>query len=62
MLSVDIMPIATDEAVNEIQKRIMAVEADITRWQVRQNANHNFTASVPYQLEQMPKRNERISG
>ncbi len=55
MLSIDIMPIATDEAVNEIQKRIMAVEADITRWQVRQNANHNFTASVPYQLEQMRK-------
>lgn len=47
------MPIATDVAVNEINKRIMAIETDITRWQQCQKSNNNVTASVPYQLEQM---------
>ena len=55
MLSIDIVPVATDEAVNEMHKRIMAVETDITRWQQRQNANNNFTANIPYDLEQMRK-------
>ena len=33
MLSIDILPIPTDEAVKEIQNKILAVETDITRWQ-----------------------------
>lgn len=53
MLSIDILPIPTDEAVKEIQSRILAVETDITRWQQKQNSNHNFSASIPYELEQM---------
>lgn len=60
MLSIDILPVATDEAVNEMQKRIMAVETDITRWQTRQNANYNFTASIPYELEQMRKETKEF--
>ena len=53
MLSIDIIPVAMDEAVSDIRKRIMSVESDITRWQQRQNQNNNFTASIPYDLEQM---------
>ena len=53
MLSIDILPIPTDEAVKEIQSRILAVETDITRWQQKQNANNNFTAAIPYELEQL---------
>ena len=30
----------------------MGIESDITRWQQRQNARNNFTAVVPYELEQ----------
>ena len=55
MISIDIVPVATDKAVNDMRKRIMAVETDITRWQQRQNANNNFTANIPYDLEQMRK-------
>lgn len=55
MLTIDIAPVATDEAVRETQKQIMAVETDITRWQSRQNANYNFSANLPYELEQMRK-------
>ena len=29
------------------------MESDITRWQQRQNAKNNFTATVPYDLEQL---------
>ena len=53
MLSIDILPIPTDEAVKEIQSRIMGIETDITRWQQRQNDKNNFTASIPYDLEQL---------
>ena len=53
MLSIDILPIPTDEAVKEMQRRIMGIEADITRWQQRQNDHNNFTAAIPYDLEQL---------
>ena len=50
VLSIDLLPVPTDEAVRESQ--IMGIESDITRWQQRQNARNNFTAVVPYELEQ----------
>lgn len=55
MFSVDILPIATDDAVKEVQKKILAVETDITRWQQKQNMNNNFSANIPYDMEQMRK-------
>ena len=53
VIAIDILPVPTDEAVKEIQQRILGVESDITRWQQRQNSKNNFTASVPYELEQL---------
>ena len=53
MLSIDIVPIPTDEAIKEMNKRIMGVETDITRYQQKQNRNNNFSAVIPYDLEQM---------
>lgn len=53
MLSIDILPIPTDEAVKEIQNKILAVETDITRWQRKQNENYNFSATIPYEMELM---------
>ena len=53
MLSIDILPIPTDEAVRDVQNQILGIETDITRWQQRQNDKNNFTASVPYELEQL---------
>lgn len=55
MLSVNILPIPTDDAVKEVQKKILAVETDITRWQQKQNMNNNFSANIPYEMEQMRK-------
>ena len=53
MLSIDVLPIPTDEAVRDVQSRILGIESDITRWQQRQNSKNNFTAVVPYELEQL---------
>lgn len=55
MMSVDVLPIPTDDAVKEVQKKILAVETDITRWQQKQNMNNNFSANIPYEMEQMRK-------
>ena len=53
MVSVDVQPIPTDEAVKEIQKKLLAIETDITKWQQKQNMANNFSATVPYEMEQM---------
>ena len=52
ILSIDLIPIPTDEAVKEVESIILGVETDITRWQQRQNSKNNFTAEVPRTMEQ----------
>ena len=44
VLSIDILPVPTDEAIKEVQSQMLGIETDITRWQQRQNARNNFTA------------------
>lgn len=56
MLSIDIIPIPMDEAVREAENRRLGVETNITNWQRKQNANNNFSAIIPYDMEQ--QRNE----
>ncbi len=51
MLSMDVIPIPTDEAVREAENRLLGVETNITNWQRRQNANQNFSAVIPYDME-----------
>ena len=51
MLSIDIIPIPTDEAVREVENRMLGVETNAANWQRRQNANNNFTAMLPYDME-----------
>ncbi len=51
MLSIDILPVPTDEAVREVEARLLGVESNITQWQRNQNKNYNFSASVPYDME-----------
>jgi len=53
MMSVTIQPIPTDEAVKIVQKKLLAIETDITKWQQKQNMNNNFSANIPYEMEQM---------
>lgn len=55
MLSIDVVPVPTDEAVREAESRLLGVETNITNWQRRQNANNNFSATVPYDMEQQKR-------
>ena len=58
MLSIDIIPVPTDEAVREIQKRLLGVETNIANWQRKQNQNNNFSSVIPYDLEQARKESK----
>ncbi len=52
MLSIDLLPIPTDEAVKIIDKLILGTETDKARFTRKQNSNGNFTADIPYNLQQ----------
>ena len=51
MLSIDILPVPTDEAARELQNTLLGVDTNITNWQRKQNANSNWSAVVPYDME-----------
>ena len=55
MLSMDILPIPTDEAVREIQNKLLGVMTNAANFQRRQNAANNFSAVLPYDMEQQKK-------
>ena len=60
MLSIDVILVPTDEAVREMQNRLLGVETNVTNWQRRQNSNNNFSAVVPYDLEQQRKETREM--
>src|SRR5699024_8040487 len=55
MLSMDILPVPTDEAVREIQNKLLGVMTNAANFQRRQNAANNFSAVLPYDMEQQKK-------
>jgi type IV secretory pathway VirB4 component len=52
MLSIDMLPIPTDDAVKIINKLILGTETDKARFMRKQNTNGNYTADIPYDLQQ----------
>ena len=60
MLSIDILPVPTDEAVREIQNKLLGVETNATNWQRKQNAANNFSAVLPYDMEQQRKETKEM--
>lgn len=60
MLSIDVVPIPMDEAVREVENRLLGVETNITNWQRRQNSNNNFSAVVPYDMELQRKESKEF--
>ncbi len=60
MLSIDILSVPTDEAVREVENRLLGVETNITNWQRRQNQNNNFSAIVPYDMELQRKESKEF--
>jgi hypothetical protein len=60
MLSIDILSVPTDEAVREVENRLLGVETNISNWQRRQNQNNNFSAVVPYDMELQRKQSKEF--
>lgn len=60
MYSMDIITIPTDEAVREVENRLLGVETNITNWQRRQNNNNNFSAVIPYDMELQRKESKEF--
>ena len=60
MMSIDVIPIPTDEAVREVESRLLGVETNITNWQRRQNKNNNFSAVIPYDMELQRKESKEF--
>lgn len=60
IISIDILPIPLNEAVREVENRLLGVETNITNWQRRQNANNNFSAIVPYDMETQRKESREF--
>jgi hypothetical protein len=60
MLSIDVVPVPTDEAVREVENRLLGVETNITNWQRRQNSNNNFSAVIPYDMELQRKESKEF--
>lgn len=60
MLSIDVIPVPTDEAVREVENRLLGVETNITNWQRKQNQNNNFSAVVPYDMELQRKESKEF--
>ncbi len=60
MLSIDVVPIPTDEAVREVENRLLGIETNITNWQRKQNQNNNYSAAVPYDMELQRKESREF--
>lgn len=60
MLSIDVIPVPMDEAVREAENRRLGIETNITNWQRRQNANNNFSAIIPYDMEQQREQSKEF--
>lgn len=51
MMSIDVIPVPMNEAIREAENRRLGIETNITNWQRKQNANNNFSAIIPYDME-----------
>ena len=57
---IDILPVPTDEAARQLQSTLLGVETNVANWQRRQNANNNFTATIPYDMELQRKETKEM--
>lgn len=60
MLSIDVVSIPADEAVRQVENLMLGVKTNAANWQRRQNANNNFSAMLPYDLELQRKETKEF--
>lgn len=51
-LTIDITPVATDEAIKDAERILLGVETNKANYIRKQSENNNFFASVPFDMEQ----------
>ena len=51
IMSVDVIPVPTDEAVREGESRLLGVERNVVDFLRKQQNNNNFSGTIPYDLE-----------
>ena len=52
ILTIDISPVATDEAIKEAERILLGIETNKANYVRKQSENNNFLASVPFDMEQ----------
>lgn len=60
IFSIDILPVPMDEAVKEANGSSMRTEGSIASWQRSQNQRQNYSAVLPYELEQQRQENKEF--
>lgn len=60
ILSIDIKPVPMEEAIKKAERVRLGVETNITQWQRRQNANNNFSAVIPYDMERQREESKEF--
>ena len=60
MLSIDILPVPTDEAARQLQNTLLGVETNVANWQRKQNAANNWSATIPYDMELQRKETKEM--
>ena len=53
VLSRDILTIPTEEAIKDVETKLLGVETEIVNWRRKQQKNGNFTLDIPYETEQV---------
>ena len=49
-----------EEAIKKAERIRLGVETNITNWQRRQNANNNFSAVIPYDMERQREESKEF--
>jgi type IV secretory pathway VirB4 component len=52
VVTINILPVSQQDAIREIERRLFGIETNKARWQQKQNEAKNWSASVPFSLEQ----------
>ena len=60
MLSIDILPVPTDEAARQLQNTLLGVETNAANWQRKQNAANNWSATIPYDMKLQRKETKEM--
>lgn len=55
ILTIDISPVAKEEAIKDAERILLGVETNKANYIRKQSENNNYSASIPYDLEQQEK-------